>query len=411
MNIISNNSIEIRNSNLYINKETNKNQKNNNQFNISNTIQVPIVTSNMIQQKSDKEALNNNINMKTNILNKIETFSQEKNDYPSYFPQRIIKKRIPSYQNNSNNHVEKPLKKFPNRIIQKINKSMNCQNNIIYNNSVITINNILENNNQKENINFKNKKQNIFQEINNYSSNKNNHKQNNQFPSKNKSILRPLGTKSQSYSKIPLNDNFSQLTKRTNPLKETDSLMENILKTQPNLNQITSPKPIHHQKVFYSNGNINRFLEKKEEINQIPIQIGNYKCLENKLKNKGILNARPSNKQFYAIPNRKNNNTINSNITIKINNINNSYIFKDEEKENIQNNSEYKKTFERGGQFNNIQTTYIVMPKNSNSSKNSNSKSKLISKINRTIDYDNKKFLFPTKSVMHLQPTKYYQHY
>ena len=41
--------------------------------------------------------------------------------------------------------------------------------------------------------------------------------------------------------------------------------------------------------------------------------------------------------------------------------------------------------------------------------KNSNSKSKLIPKINKTIDYENNKFLCPTKSVMHIKPTNYYQ--
>ena len=338
-NIISNNSIEIRNINQYKDKENNKNQNN--------------------------EQINSN--KKAEQLNKVKQIPKDKNEKLSKIPQKLIKKRVPSYQSNSNNQVVKPIKKlYPNKIVNKINKSIN-------NNSVITINNILDNNNQKESINLQNPKynRNNIQDMHNYSSNTNNHKQN--MHSENKGVLRPLGAKSLSYSKIPLNDNISQLTKNINPLKEKD---------------------------LNSNGNINRFHEKKEDISQIPIQIGSH--IENKQKNnnKDIIKIRSSKRHFSVIPSRKNYNTINS---ININNIHNNYFFKDEEKENIQNNTEYKKTFQKGGQFNNIQTTHIIMPKTSNS------KSKLIPTINNSIDFESNKYLFPTKSVMHIQPTKYYQ--
>ena len=401
INIVNNKSVEII-------KKAKDNQQSNIKINSEMKIPKQFISSNKIEIKIDQELNKCNNNMDEKQENKIGQVPLEKKENLNNNPQKIIKKRIPSYQINSNSNAVKKLnnKMFPNRIIKKINKSMNCTKNIIYNNSVISLNNILENKNQnqkKENINFQNKS---YQENNNNTIINNNKKQNEEYhPVNNKNIPRKLGAKSLSYSNIPLNknnDNPPQLIKNKNcPFKENNLPMEKN-KIESNINQIVSPKKIQHPK-FNSYENANKILEKKEIINKIPNQVNNQNNLVNKqFINKKQENNQLSNMKYHPMLNKYN--TITTNNSIQLNNIHNNYnLYNDEQKENIPDNSECKKkTFQVGGKFNNIQTTYVVI------AKNSNSKIKIMPKANNTIDYEKNKFLFPTKSVIHLQPSKYY---
>ena len=121
-------------------------------------------------------------------------------------------------------------------------------------------------------------------------------------------------------------------------------------------------------------------------------------------------NNNQENMQFYTIQEKTNvsinhtkaSNPIKKDLKIdNINKINNSY--KESEKENYPNNLKFdncnKKTIERGGKFNNISTTYVVI------SKNSRSRSKF-PQPSRTIDTQNlpNKNMIPNLSTISLQP-------
>ena len=141
-----------------------------------------------------------------------------------------------------------------------------------------------------------------------------------------------------------------------------------------NNNKLFCPNCIEHN--IRKSNEITINSDKKASIQKIPLS---FKVINN-----------PQNKQLYNNPKEKNNfsnchteanSSINKDLRINsIVKINNSYI--ESEKENYPSNSCNKKTIQRGGKFNNISTTYVIISKNS-SPKLKNPQPSL------TIDYQN----------------------
>ena len=305
----------------------------------------------------------------------------------------------PSTKGQGNENENKEIKNSQNKIkiINKIQQSMYKCKDLIYQNSM---NNTIENEQNPFKINIEKSSKTLTQNKsqmlnnNNYIKNYQNKKVCNQHKKK---IMSNKGIKSQSIDciyKIPhyscsnLNKNNTSLIKVDNPHNEK------IMKTNSDLsdNVMSTSKYPNHKVINY----INKTAEKDKKINKIPIP-------KNSIKNELNNNSSVSNVKFYNIP--KSNNYSCSNLCnkIKLNKIhnNNNFYQSNEQKENIQNNSEFqKKTYDIGGKFNNVQTTYVVKAKNSTS--------KLIPKNHKTIDYENNQPLNSDHSTIQLKSSHFY---
>ena len=217
-------------------------------------------------------------------------------------------------------------------------------------------------------------------------------------------IKKELGQKPRSFGTLPLckiyydnlyhlNNNFNN---KRNNLSNLDNLSnDKVIKTELNVNNCSAT--IQNQ---YSGNIINEYIEKYFNIKKKPM-ISNYE----KSKNNNQIFTRiqkktTKNKQFNNLLNNYlnnvniNNNKIRnnylnsaniSNNKIKIyNSEKNSFIKENiSQKENIQNNSQYNKSYYKiDGQFNNIKTTFISYSKTANSS------IKLIPKNIKTLNYE-----------------------
>ena len=297
-------------------------------------------------------------------LNKIPQIKKLKTKISSH---KIIKKSMnlnPSSYMLENRDTKELI--HPNKKVMKIKSNNNLTNKNSFSN---TLENEYLQNNQKriEDINpyFIQKEAQAFQN-NNYYYN---------YQIKKKIIPNKLAKKSQSYSNISLNNicsNNSQINYNHNIVSKERGQMvsaENNIKEEK-LNNLKSPIKIPH----HSNNDVSKKMAKKISI---PLDFAKYQNISNTYR-------KESNTHYYY-----NNQNINN--TVKVNSIFNSYNYLNqisEQKENVQNNSQYKKhTFQNGGKFNNIQTTYVVI------SKNSNSNGKLIQKNINTIEYENNRYL------------------
>lgn len=212
--------------------------------------------------------------------------------------------------------------------------------------------------------------------------------------------------KSQSLSSIPLKKRFydtaSKLNKIENmKLKENNFTKEKMMNSQHNFNIENSP-----MKNMQQSANDFKTFQKNKKFNKIPLPINHQKYSSSQINKKDLdvyqsnINNFDSNIKSKMNSSCSNINNENKKIS-NIHNNNNFYSRYDEQKENFQDNSQYQKqTYDKGGKYNNIQTTYVVI------SKNSNSKLKLIPKNVKTIEYENNRYLNTNQSEIYLKSSK-----
>ena len=348
-----------------INKGINSIKKINQKNNINNA------------QNKDKISIKNN----QKDLNRIPQIKNLKSKKLSH---KIIKKSInlnPSSERFENTDTKELI--HPNKKVMKIKSN----NNLIHKNS---FSNTLENehlqNNQKRikdiNSNFIQKEAKAFQNNNYYI-----------YQIKKKMIPNKIAKKSQSYSNISLNNicsNNSQINYIHNIVskeREQKMLDENNNKEEQ-LNNLISPIKMPH----HSNINLNKKMAKTISV---PLDFAKYQNISSTYRKES------STKNYY------NNQSINNTVKVKVNSIhnNNNNFFSQisEQKENMQDNSQYKKhTYQNGGKFNNIQTTYVVI------SKNSNSNTKLIPKNIGAVENENNRYLNIIQSDFLLKTSRFF---
>ena len=348
-----------------INKGINSIKKINQKNNINNA------------QNKDKISIKNN----QKDLNRIPQIKNLKSKKLSH---KIIKKSInlnPSSEQLENTGIKELI--HPNKKVMKIKSN----NNLIHKNS---FSNTLENehlqNNQKRikdiNSNFIQKEAKAFQNNNYYI-----------YQIKKKMIPNKIAKKSQSYSNISLNNicsNNSQINYIHNIVskeREQKMLDENNNKEEQLNNPISPIKMPHH-----SNINLNKKMAKTISV---PLDFAKYQNISSTYRKES------STKNYY------NNQSINNTVKVKVNSIhnNNNNFFSQisEQKENMQDNSQYKKhIYQNGGKFNNIQTTYVVITKNSNSN------TKLIPKNIGAVENENNRYLNIIQSDFLLKTSRFF---
>ena len=371
-----------------------------------NTIEIKpkfINSKNDVEKEKEKEKENqlnnNNAQQSINLENKIE----RNNNKSIYKMKAKYLKNEKSYQTNS----QIP----PNRLVKKNVKPTNNISKII---SINPVNNTLEIDKLKQNKpkikeinnNF-NKNQNLSTNYCTcFSNNNNKNNKNCQISTKDKIFSDNLD-KNRSYIGIR-NYNIHNLNYSINgniPKKEL--LKDKTKKTKSNLSQVISPSKIG--KPTTKNIDKNNFIKIQNEASKIPISVNNGRFTEYQAIKKNIA----PNMQFYNMPyngtminNNRQNYNMRKNLEIKyINNISNNNAF--------YNNIIPRKTWEENLNHrklsyekicNNIQTTYIVIPKNSNS------RIKLIPKLNKTsetIDYkQNNDIIYQNSS--YINSSRYY---
>ena len=190
--------------------------------------------------------------------------------------------------------------------------------------------------------------------------------------------------------KIYKNENIKNIIQEEN---ENNNSQENIVMTEPNVNKFQNQSnmlPLTSRKIIEVE-NFNKTIPNKE----IKI-LQKYK--ESEINKIGINN---NNNKKSELNDLLNISKIKSN---EINNYQKPYLFNNE-LDNQRNNQKYRtKTFERGGKFNNVQTTYVVI------SKNKNTKETPKTNLNHEfIDYNKLNMINPTQSANKLTFSKFYK--
>ena len=306
------------------NHEVNKNNKMNNNIKINNSLKCihnnkkpKFIKHN--QKNQSKHEMGKIIKISLNINGKIpQTTKQIKN-----IPQSPSKLIIKNEKKNGNN----------NQLVQKSSKS--CTKKIslkkIINIAPINNSSTIENNNNL---------QTTYKKLNHNYSNK----------------IQPINITNNNINTI--GSEYYTLNKSNSIVNKTINLSH---KNQRNVIKIC-PENIEHS--IRRSNEITLNTDQKNLIKRIPIPL------------KVNKNNNQSNLQFGTIPKEKNNS---SNCLIEAHNsrkndlkmkkINNINDYNESEKENYPINSKYdkckKKTFQRGGKFNNISTTYVTISKTS----------------------------------------------
>ena len=416
-NKLNNENININNNkydnNLikYDNQQKNNNPFQNLQANDDNQInknQKPRKAVSKTKQSNQiKKVVKKQSHQQVNTINK--ALQQGKINQKNK-PQKLVKNNtnlIPKqeYSNNSQ-HTINQNKGTSKRIIQRIQKSMDYDKNKLYNDPINKTYKVEKPKYTEISIQDKNPNENNSQLCNNYNCEcENRLEQNNQLKVlKKKFIKNKLGVKSQSYSNMNLNkivnNDYSNINSNTY-VPNGHYLSRENLKTQ----KIEKQKPIKNipiMKVNKTNEPMNTYREKNKKIIKIPMPLNEQNYMNN---HKPIKDEFPDNEvsltNNYIIPNNNEMYTINT--SKEINNIHNNIgFYSNDQRDTVQNDSYRKKTIEEGGKFNNIQTTYVVI------SKNSNSKINLLPKTNRTIDFESQKFCNPMQSVLFPKLSNYY---
>ena len=330
-----------------------------------------------------------NQNKKILIINKNP--SNQYIQYNNKTEQNMVPQNISNNHNNPVNHICRNS----NYLMTKIQKSMDYNKNIIYNNCVFEnnksdINKIPKQNNEQNEI----KKQ--IQILNNSNINHElkEDKQNNQV--KKKMIKNKIGIKSQSYTNINVNKKYNIYIENTNKEK-----IEEKTSSNNNDKSYNCPKKIPIQISNHDDKCIDCYAVKNTKIDNIPMFLKKQKYINT---NKEIKNCCHNNKSFQIksnlIPLNNELKIINSSKII--NTMNNNIGFYNNTQPNHENNSCKKKTIDVGGKFNNIQTTCVVF------SKKRNSKLKLIPKPNKTIDLGNNLFVNQIQPIIFKNNTFYF---
>ena len=295
-----------------------------------------------------------------------------------------------------NNNTEKKQKqKYESGEIKKPKKVFNYKHKQVYNNLSINNSNNLEDIRTKI-INNKNNNQ-IRNETYNYINNsKNNNNLNKSQQYQNTSILMD-NLKQQVHSvfipmskKIYKNENIKNIIQEEN---ENNNSQDNIVMTEPNVYKFQNQSnmlPLKSRKIIEAKNFNNKIPNKEIKILQ--------KYKESDMNKKGI----------NSNNNKKSELNDNLNISKKksneINNFQKYYLFNNE-LDNQRNYQKYRtKTFERGGKFNNVQTTYVVI------SKNKNIKETPKENLNHEFkDYNELNMINPTQSANKLTFSKFYR--
>ena len=380
----------ISNSNCNISQKIIKENNNseikysNKEINIEDNIQVNKTVNKQQNLKKSQKC----INLKQNPNTKLKTIPVNKKSNSKTKAQKIVKKKL-----NLNTPIKKPVNKdsqeennsnkIPPNQKQTLKKIIINKNENIHKNS---LSNVIEREcpihktinigktTIKKNSN-KNKSQ-IFSNNHNQYQNEQNYEEIKKNSSPSQSIR-----KSYSFSKILINKKNDD---------NNDYQLNNNMNVISNGNNVPKANNIE----MYQNNNLNNLIIPPINNNTIPKKLINHNH-----QNADIYNDFQQVKrkiQHYSLPKNHGNNS-NMNNQRRISNIHNNSCFYDrtfEQKENMQDNSQYKKqTYDEGGKFNNVQTTYVVISKN-----NMDSKLKLMQKNIKTIDYENNRYLYPANS-------------
>ena len=370
---------------------------------IQNTIEVKhksISSKNDMEKEKEKEKslYNNNINQSINLENKTQRINN-KSINKMHVKFLKIEKSYQTINQIPQNKVFKKNVKSINKITKIINKNQV--------NNTLEIDKLKQNKpNIKEIKNSFNKNQNLSTKY--CTCNSNNNIKNNQ----NCHISTKSKIPSENLDKYKLyiniqNDNIHSHNYSINgniPQKEIPK--DKIIKTKSNLSQYFSPSKF--QKPTTKKIDKANFIKIQQEVNNIPISVNNGRYTEYQAIKKDIA----PNMQFYSIPyngaiihNNRQNYNMRKNLEISY--INNNEVFF--------NNNITRKTWEENLNHrklsydkicDNIQTTYVVIPKNSNS------RIKLIPKphkISETIDCKNNNgVIYQNLSNLYINSPRYY---
>ena len=374
---------------------------------ITSTIEIKpkfINTKNDEEKEKEKEKENqlnnNNIQQSINLENKTERIN---NNSINKIKAKYIK----------NEKTYNTINQIPaNKVVKKNVKHTNSITKII---SINPANNTLEidkikqnKSNIKEINNNLNKNQNLSTNYCTCFNNNNKNNKNCQISTKGKIPPDNLD-KNKSYIDKQ-NDNIHNHNYSINgniPQKELPK--DKTIKTKSNLSQFISPSKV--KKPTTKNPDKNNFIKIQKEVNKIPISVNNGRFTEYQPIKKNIA----PNMQFYNMP--YNGAMINNNRQ-KYNmrkNLEIEYINKISNKDAFYNNNIPRKTWEANLNHrklsydkicDNVQTTYVVIPKNSNS------RIKLIPKPNKTsetIDYkQNNEIIYQNQNSSYLNSSRYY---
>ena len=381
-NIDYNNKIQISIEAKNINEE-NISQKKTNKIN--SILKIEKKSNNIVKEEEIKKVI------KINEIPKRKKINSKKK------PQKIVKKSLNVKQLEfpiNNNITETSNKTEIFSYANKNIKNIGLKNSVSDSFKTINTNNIQ--------FNIGNIPKNKTQLFNNNSTSINSEKIHKQDLVKKKIASNKLGKKWNSYSRFPLNkvccENSSIKNKNINVIPiENNISLENPVRTEHKARSYKTQLDSGQKNLCKAYQSINKIFEKNSNIYKIPM-ILNEQAYNNKKINKVAQNTNTQKIKFNNSYSNIYNNAI-------INNIhNNNNIFYDrnmnvEQKENIQNNSQIKNsTYKIQGNFNNVQTTFVVL------SRNTSSKIKLIPKKIKTIDYDTVKFLNPNQSDIFCKP-------
>ena len=316
-----------------------------------------------------KAQINNKMNFELNNNNIINnnTEKKEKQKYDSIEknkPKKIFNyKHKQIYKNLSNNNSNN-IKEMKNKINPKYNQN---KNNIQIRNEAYHTMNISKNKNSLK-----------TQQYQNSSNSIDNLKQ------KVHSVFIPMS------KKIYKNENIKNIIQEEN---ENNNSQENIVITEPNINSFQDQsiiQPLRKRKTSEVNKNFNETIPNTEI--KILQQDKDLDINKNGINN--IINKKPESNDKLNISKIKSN---------EINNYQTKHYLSKNEFDS--HNQKYRtKTFERGGKFNNVQTTYVVISKNKNSRETP--KANLNSEF---IDYNELNMINPTQSANKLTFSKFYR--
>ena len=346
-----------------------------------NSIEENIQLNKSVNKVQNLKKSENITNLRKDLTTKLKTIPVNKKSNSKSKGQKIIKKKM-NLNTPIKKSVNKDLKeenninKIPkNQTLKKIkiNKEENIHKNSMSNTLVgeCPIHKTINNGKTKIKINNNKNKSQIF------SNNYNKYQNENNYEEISKNSANESIRKSHSFSKILINKNHNE--------NYDYQLVNNNMNVISNENN--SPKGNNIE--MYQNNNLLNLVSSpiNNSINSIQIKNQNHQNIDiyndfQKVRTKI---------QHYSLPKNSNSNTNNKR---RINNLHNNKFFYDrtfEQKENMQDNSQYKKqTYEVGGKFNNVQTTYVVISKN-----DTDSKLNLFPKNIKTIDYENNRNLYP----------------
>ena len=356
-NIQDNNTIEkdIQSSNININLDNNQDNKNLHIIKVNNSI-------NRIKQEFINN-YDNDINKDIKRINQIDTLNKIKKEFNIDLANEKVKRGKVLNKVNQEINIDKETKKeqlFINNSKEKEEvKTRNCPKIYKYMSKIK-----IENNNNIDGL------------MNSNDRNKKIYKDNNMPNSQKIKLLNKIRIENSQMKKVLYEEN------------EKNNSKENLVKTEPNIASNISKNKIRAldtKNLILNKENQYNITDRDYEISEV----NSYKII----KNKNLL---------YNIPNKYS--RLNSKET-NISNLHERHNNFSKRRNESENNSRYrKKTFEKGGSFNNLQTTYIIISKNQRIK--GDPKVKIAPQM---IDYSKIRFINPTPSANYISYSKLYK--